>query len=273
MLGGDFLLLQQEAFLARSSFLSGLNALRNANVSDAEKGRFYEAFFMLSIAFERLMKLIVVCHHMANNRLQPPSNATLKSAGHNLVALYETCRAISEAEMQKPAEFVSSGEREHEILEFLSEYAKGSRYYNLDAISTGVQSVDPLAAWWKILGSEIMSSVSSAKREKIEQESIQYCDKMGAAGFTLLRGLDGQLMTMLEVVAYPRFVAAAAPHSVWRIIRIAAPLYSLSWHVTDVAHKYEVSVGRDYPIVPYLYEFFPFLGLDRDTVLSRKTWK
>lgn len=273
MLGEKFLLIQQEAFLARSSLLSGLDALRKANVSDTDKGKFYEAFFLLSIGLERLMKLMVVCHHMAKNQLNPPSNGVLKAAGHNLLGLYETCRNVAISEMPRPPAFVSEGELEFEVLKFLSEFAKYSRYYNLDTISAKSVEPDPLAEWWKILGREIMGSVSARKRQQIESESIQYCDSIGAAGFTYMRGMDGQLMTTLEAVAYPRFAAAAAPYSVWRVIRIAAPIYSLSWHITDIAHQYEVSIGRNHPAVPYLYEFFPFLGLDRRTVLSRKAWK
>lgn len=273
MLGKNFQLIQQEAFLARSALLSGLDALAKANISDVEKGTFYEAFFLLSIGLERLMKLMIVCHHMATNQLAPPSNSTLRAAGHNLLGLYQTCKAIAQQEMPRPPDFVSEGSLEYEVLSFLSEFAKYSRYYNLDSISESTVASDPLAAWWKIVNRELIGSVSAAKRQKIERESVQYCDRMGAAGFTYMRGMDGQLMTMLEVVAYPRLVAAAAPYCVWRIIRIAEPIYSLSWRITDLAHEYERSIGRGHLEVPYLYEFFPFLGLDRRTALRRKAWK
>jgi len=273
LLGEKFLLIQQEAFLARSSLLSGLDALRKANVNDTDKGRFYESFFLLSIGLERLMKLMVICHHMANNQLNTPSNAVLRAAGHNLLDLYEACCNIAISEMPRPPAFVRDGELEFEILRFLSEFAIYSRYYNLDKISAKSDKPDPLAEWWKILGKEIAESVSAKRRHKIEIESIQYCNSIGSTGFTYLRGMDGELMTILEAVAYHRFVAAAAPYSVWRVICIAKPIYSLSWYITNIAHQYEVSVGRTHPEVPYLYEFFPFLGLDRRTVLNRKRWK
>ncbi len=67
MFSKTFKLLQQEAFLARSSLLAGLDELLRANVIETDKGRFYGAFFLLSIGLERLMKLLIVCHHMANN--------------------------------------------------------------------------------------------------------------------------------------------------------------------------------------------------------------
>ena len=272
MLSKRYQLIQQEAFLARSSLLSGLDALRKANVSDTEKGKFYEAFFLLTIGLERLMKLMVVCHHMAKNQLAPPSNKILKSAGHDLIALYKTCQDIANSEMQRPPAFVVEGELEYDMLSFLSEFARYSRYYNLDSISQNSNTSDPLAKWWKILNREIMRSVSAKKRKKIEEESVQYCDSMGAAGFTYMRGMDGELMTMLEVIAYPRYVASAAPYCIWRLIRIAKPLYSLSWHITEIAHEYEISTGISHPEVPYLYEFFPFLGFDR-RVIDKKSWR
>ena len=53
-----FILLQQEAYLARGTLSAGLTAMRNATFPDKEA--FYSGFFNTSIALERIMKLIVV---------------------------------------------------------------------------------------------------------------------------------------------------------------------------------------------------------------------
>ncbi len=52
-------LLQQEGLLAQACLCNGLTALRHANLG-AAKGRFYSAFFELSIGFERTLKLILI---------------------------------------------------------------------------------------------------------------------------------------------------------------------------------------------------------------------
>lgn len=89
MLNESFSLFQQEGFLARSSLLSGFNALLKANIDDTNKGSFYSAFFEISIGFERLMKLVLVIDNMAKNDLQPMTDNELKEKyGHKIDSLY-----------------------------------------------------------------------------------------------------------------------------------------------------------------------------------------
>jgi hypothetical protein len=59
----SFLLLQQEGYLIRTSLAQGLTLLRSANLG--ETGHYYGAFFGLSIALERLLKVIIILDHMA----------------------------------------------------------------------------------------------------------------------------------------------------------------------------------------------------------------
>ena len=88
-----FVLLSQEAYLTQGSLSVGLTALRNAKFPD--KATFYSGFFNTSIAFERLMKLIVVTDHMIHHRFAVPSKAELKAYGHDLVSLYASCVAAA----------------------------------------------------------------------------------------------------------------------------------------------------------------------------------
>jgi hypothetical protein len=83
-----FTLLQHEADLMEGCLSIGLTAFRNATVSD--KRKFYSGFFNTSIAFERLMKLIVVVDYMLNNNFNPPTKNQLKAYGHDLVSLYQS---------------------------------------------------------------------------------------------------------------------------------------------------------------------------------------
>ena len=55
----SFQLLQQEAFLAQSNLLSGFDHLIKGSHVERHKGGYYVAFFSLSTALERFMKLLL----------------------------------------------------------------------------------------------------------------------------------------------------------------------------------------------------------------------
>ncbi|TKA92033.1 hypothetical protein [Halopseudomonas bauzanensis] len=273
MLSESFALFQQEGFLARSSLLAGLNALRKANVDDTNKGLFYSAFFELSIGFERLMKLVLVIDHMANNDLRPMTDQELKNKyGHKIESLYKSCAELNERLGRSTDNFYKEGCFEWDIIHFLHEFALSARYYNLSKLTNGQRTNDPLSEWWALLTSVIHSDVSQKKLGKIQSESLAYCDNFAGNSFTMMRGLDGQLMTTLDAVMYPKLVEAAAPHMVWKVFKIIRPFYFLISDVVEAAHEVEHSKGIDHPNIPYMYEFFPFLLLDRSDVIRRRKW-
>ena len=142
----------------------------------------------------------------------------------------------------------------------------------MSKLTNGQRTNDPLSEWWSLLTRVIHSDVSRKKLEKIQSESLAYCDNFAGNSFTMIRGLDGQLMTTLDAVMYPQLVEAAAPHMVWHVFKIISPFYFLISDVVEAAHEVEHSKGIDHPNVPYMYEFFPFLLLDRSDVIRRRKW-
>ena len=112
-------LLLIEGSLTAYSLAEGLDCLRKANIY--EKGMYYQAFFSLSIGIERLLKLIIIYDYRANNNGAFPENKEIKEKGHNLY---------------------------NSIINFLSDFARTTRYYNLDVL-TGEESqkLNPLGEW------------------------------------------------------------------------------------------------------------------------------
>jgi hypothetical protein len=143
----SFRLLQQEGFLIHSCLTAGLTALRGAGPDD-RKGQYYTAFFQLSIGLERLMKVIVVLNHMARHQLAPPAPDTLKGVGHDLLTLFEAIRSDIDIHTGFGLlQNIARDSTEYALLEFLAEFAKRTRYYNLDALAASRPSRDPLAAY------------------------------------------------------------------------------------------------------------------------------
>lgn len=273
MFSESFTLFQQEGFLTRSSLLAGLNALRKANIDDTNKGLFYSAFFELSIGFERLMKLILVIDYMAKNDLRPMTDKELKNTyGHKIESLYKSCVELNNHLGRSTDDFYEEGTFEWDIIHFLHEFALNARYYNLSKLTNGQRTNDPLSEWWSLLTRIIHRDVSKKKLEKIQSDSLTYCDNFAGNTFTIMHGLDGQLMTTLNVVMNTQLVEAAAPHMVWQVLKIISPFYFLISDVVEAAHRIEHNKGINHPNIPYMYEFFPFLLLDRTDVIRRRKW-
>ncbi len=158
MVPQSFLFLQQEGFLIQSCLTHGLTDLRTASVSD--KGKFYTASFHLSIGLERLMKVILVIDYMANNALATPTTAQLKQHGHNLAQLFDTLMAMPVKSPPNPLSGISRTSIAYEILDLLSDFARASRYFNLDSLSAPQSQVDPLERWSAVFDRVLSDDVS-----------------------------------------------------------------------------------------------------------------
>ena len=144
--------LLEECELTSSLLKSGLHSLRHANLED--KGCYYRAFFELSIAIERMLKIIIIMKYRAENSGEFPTIEKENIVGHKLLELWNK------------AELKTLTGVHHEIVVFLDEFAGYARYYNLDLImekvgkNNGHRSV--LSEWKRI--QEIINSKHGKKR-------------------------------------------------------------------------------------------------------------
>jgi hypothetical protein len=142
-----FKFLEHEAQLTQCILTNGLQEIANADLSDYRKGKFYGGAFQLSIRLERLMKLIIILDHMLKNEYNPPSEHYLrKEIGHDLEKLY---KRIKELPIEQRDDAFSEEPLEYETLKVLSDFAKGTRYYNLnqlsiDCIAEGIETESDL---------------------------------------------------------------------------------------------------------------------------------
>jgi hypothetical protein len=149
--------LQREAELAGEQIASGVTALGQATY--ANKATYTQAFFALSIGFERLAKLIIVGEHLLTTG-QFPRDDVLRRFGHHIDKLLAECELVSarrragEDYAERPNTPIHRG-----IVETLSEFGRLTRYYNLDLIAGGKaeQLPEPLNAWWTRVGHPIIA--------------------------------------------------------------------------------------------------------------------
>lgn len=199
----------EECELTSALLKSGLHSLRRADMGD--KGNYYRAFFELSIAIERLLKIIIIMKYRRENEGEFPTITAEDIVGHKLIELW------SKAGLKELTGI------HQDILVFLDEFAGYTRYYNLDYImekpgkNTNHESV--LAEWKKI--QELIGTKHGKKRYVNRKEMI---DMLAQAGMFLHYGMDGeevtQVASLLDEVANMDYLQGYLVLYVFEIIKI-----------------------------------------------------
>ncbi|MFT7158815.1 MAG: hypothetical protein ACI8Q1_003849 [Parvicella sp.] len=159
-------LLTKEAGLTTTCLEQGLTALRKADFT--QKWNYYQAFFLLTIGIERLMKLTIITLSR-KEKDQLPNNGELKKYGHKINSLFTTLLT----RIDPDNEFLKDDELNLMILNFLTEFASSSRYYNLDSLSGLERNDDPLHKWKDILNIIEQRHCEPRKLSVREQAMIQ----------------------------------------------------------------------------------------------------
>lgn len=267
-----FSLLQQEGHLAAGALLSGFDALLKANLEGASIGKFYTAFFQLSIGIERISKLAIVVDHMMEHNGNAPSDSQMKAFGHKIGDAYKACIAIHNKRARVKANLPMPGSIEDQMLLFLQDYANNFRYYNLKELSVRSAAESPLARWYSICGAVVDEDVSYKALNKIAERTMRWLDSIGWVGYVHELDFDNQAMTTFDYCMRIERVRLAAPRLVWRIISLYRPIYNSFSDMMVEEHGRAAQEQRGATDIPYLYEFFPFLLATRSACMRRKNW-
>ncbi|HWW99803.1 hypothetical protein [Collimonas sp.] len=269
--GPTFSALQNEGFLAQGCLAAGLTALRNAQFPD--KATFYTGFFQLSTALERVLKLVLIIEHMRKNSFSPPSKEKIERPGHNLVRLYNDCEPIASAIGVTSFVVPAIGSLEAQILNFLSEFAKKSRYYNLDSLaSTPSGYGDPLVAWDAILSQVLEFDVPSQKRYRHEAQAKAIHDLIENSIYVQQHGMDGRLLSSENAFVLPAQHEIATPYAMVRVFAVIRPALSLLGEIARQACDYNLRTDRSAHHVPYMNEFFQLFDGSPAEIRRKKRW-
>jgi hypothetical protein len=150
--------LGSEAELAASQIAHGVTALGRAGQS--RHGEYPAAFFGLSIGLERLGKLVVIADYRIERGRFPRNDFLHKKFSHDLVRILDHCESASCARGAVSGRLRRPNDVVHQrIVETLSEFAKQTRYYNLDLIARGkaANMPEPVGSWWSRVGGPILA--------------------------------------------------------------------------------------------------------------------
>ena len=262
--------LGRESQLAASQIAIGVTALGRASYAD--KGRYAQAFFGLSIGLERMAKLILIAEHCIQNQGRFPTDAELRRFGHDIESLLSHCEPIAQKYRvgkkyaDRPDSLIHMG-----IVDTLSEFAKLSRYYNLDLVAGGkaAQLPEPIWAWWTRVGVPILDKHYTAARRKRDYEHATIIGAMmGGHAMVLHHDESGRQITdMAELSALT---------GATKIVQKYGQLYSLHlvrWLTYTIFELSHTGAYRDRIVALLgLYEPFGQFMNDDAYLRGRRRW-
>jgi hypothetical protein len=257
-------LFQQEGHLMASTLASGLTAARKTH--DHDKGAVYVALFNLATGLERLFKAVVIAEHMAMHDLAAPTKKKLQDYGHDLGGLYDTCVVIGTKYEHVLTPRFEFDALDQGLVDLLSDFGKGARYHNLDQLGGSPTSHDPLARWAALL-TLAADDVSERVKMRIRASTAVVTGLMADSTMVIVTGLDGRVLTLEEALERPGLHRVAAPHLVWRLVRLIDSFVPVLDATCQAANRAAAA-----PILPAMSEFFEWLWADRAHVLRKSRW-
>ncbi|HRQ41633.1 MAG TPA: hypothetical protein PLD25_27245 [Chloroflexota bacterium] len=269
-----YFMLEQEGFITSSCITTGLTALHTAHSYEDFKGRFYVAFFQLAIGIERTAKLCLILDHMTKHNLSSPGKTAIKGYGHDINHLFDK---ISQVGGERGDAFKKNFQLtgvQKDILDFLSEFARSTRYANIDGLATGIPGKEPLARWQEILDELININFSAKKKKEILKQSSAIADCIGSHAVVIAHDLKNQPLSLGETLANHKLLDRAAGFAVWEVCQIIRPIVELINRLFWEARKISIQKSIDQNIVdiPHMDEFYLFLNEDLKSTLRKKRW-
>ena len=262
--------LAREAGIAAEHMAMGVSALGKAD--HARHAYYGQAFFALTIGFERSAKLALVVDYAIEHEGVFPDHAVLRKHSHHLRGLLEHADGIA-SRRGIPDQYRLPRTPIHEgIVSVLSDFATNvTRYYNLDLVTGDPRARtqdDPIRAWFSRVTAPVLASHYRPRhRRQHECNAALMQQVLGPYTRVSHHAETGEpLSTLYEASLQTGVTNFAKPYTRMYVLQIARFLSVL---LSELGHAgYQLST----PLVPHLSEFFAIFFNDDNYFKKRKVW-
>jgi hypothetical protein len=262
-----FVALLNESGLAAESIAFGATILGRANY--AMRGYYAQAFFSLSVGFERCGKLVLALDHALDHGGTFPSKKTLRSYGHDLGGLVDATDAVN---VKRGLGAMLPGTDIHDgIITTLTDFATNvTRYYNLEAIGgdpTAMRQSSPIAAWYRKVDKPIAAAHYGPKRRDAD-EARAHALQLMTTGIASVRyySEEGDLInSVFEASRRTAEREAVVPWERMYVLQFGRYFAAVLRDLGYAAHAAGV-------LVPHLSEFFGIFGNPDLYFRTKKIW-
>ena len=255
--------------MLQGCFKIALNALRTANGGDASL--LYAVSFNYAVGLERLLKVILLLDCW-NCDGKFPSDEELKRHGHDVRILFDSVRKLRPKYKIEHDERLEPDALDWKILNFLAEFAKSSRYFNLCTLGGSSRTVDPLAKWVQLIDEIYLKDIPSGRRVTNEAEVVAFVSAIkGYVTSMSSTSLDGEPQSYVESSQEHERMVIVLPEICWRLVKMLVPLKALLVAIRRTAHEKDGSLDEETSI-PFMEEFLDFVCKDKEIVLKSSDW-
>ena len=251
MLPETFTLLQSEGYLMQGCLKASLAAILAG--SNAQPGPLYASFFNYAIGMERLLKILQLLDKWHRER-KFLTNDELRAKGHKLQNLHNDVLSLFQQYCVPWQPSYGPDKINSDILSFLSDFANGSRYYNLNALADGTAQADknPIYRWQRLF-------YQTYKQDYPNPEPIKSKPDMPV-----------DAMSIEQLTGHHIIIAATRPHLCWRMVQLLVPLKELLIVLREKVHEGDLANGGPHadPSVPCMEEFLEFVCSDKEALQS-----
>jgi hypothetical protein len=265
-----FFLMQREGYITRSCICTAFNELLSATVN--QKGRYYTSFFQLAIGIERTQKLAIILDHMIDKNLHPPGENAIRRFSHDLLKLHDKASSIAKSRAITAMISFDLKPLHHRMLAFVSDFANGARYANLTALASGHLPKDPLEDWEDIMWNTFREDVDEEKNQSILQEAAERASVMQDCSTVMAHDLKSRPLNVSTMILLELWLELVSPYILWNLVTLILPITDLVCRLADELRDICASKGIKEMTIPHMDEFYDFLCLDQEYVLSRKSW-
>lgn len=263
-----FQAIAREAGLAAEHLAIGASALGKSNY--AQQSYYYQAFFALSVGFERCAKLTLLIDYTLEHNGSFPSNDIIRRYGHNIRNLLELTDLIAERRGFKerlPRSLIHNG-----IIEVLNDFASNiTRYYNIEFI-TGAPNItqrqDPIQDWFVKVITPIINIHRSPRQQKKHEYNARIVNDL-LEPFALVRHHaenGNELNTPYKASLQTATINFAIPYTRMYVLQIARFIGNT---LSELGY---ISMSQQIDTIPYLSDFFAIFNNSNAYFKERKTW-
>jgi hypothetical protein len=167
--------LAREAGTAAQHISIGASALGRAN--HAQNAYYSQAFFALSVGFERSCKIGLTIDHALDNDGEFLDGKRLKRYGHDLRGLLEALAAVSRRRFpDEDYGHLPDSPIHAAIIDLLTQFADNvTRYYNLELLAGApgtTVSKDPIATWFEEVTLPVLAAHDKDRFRRRRERSV-----------------------------------------------------------------------------------------------------
>jgi hypothetical protein len=261
--------LLREGAIAAQLLGAGVTMLRKANT--AHSGLLVSALFSFSIGLERIGKLVVIMDHYVANKWKFPDETKLRGLHHDLEALFTAVHEISNRRFHTSRRNPVPNDSIHQaILSTLSEFARITRYQNLDYLvnGKGASKSNPETQWFETVGQKILKKHYRRKQSELDELKAGAMEAwLGGNAIALNLGPDGKFIrTIKQTMLHGNQADIIQRYAQFYSLQLIRFFAETLMELQTLAH----CAQRDE--IPWFSEQFTSFLNDDAYFKSRKTW-